>query len=184
MRCVAEVGYSRATIREIARLADVTSASLYHYFPTKTDLIMATFTEMADVVIPRMSTAADDADGVLDKLSAIFDECERINRDYPYIAAFDRAIRAESARHLTLDQDSESTFSALRKVIRAVVDEGRRNRAFGRRVNVDNATDAILVLIRGLNEFTTTAPPDTYHATVQALKALVRGTLFQYQKLP
>ena len=184
MRCVAEVGYSRATIREIARLAHVTSASLYHYFPTKTDLIMATFTEMADVVNPRLSNAADDADGVLDKLSAIFDECERINRDYPYIAAFDRAIRAESARHLPLDKDGESTFAALREVVRAVVDEGRRKRAFGRRVNVDNATDAILVLIRGLNEFTTTAPPDTYHATVQALKALVRGTLFQYQKLP
>lgn len=183
MRCVAEVGYSQATIREIARLADVTSASLYHYFPTKTDLIMATFTEMADVVIPRLSNAADDADGVLDKLSVIFDECERINRDYPFIAAFDRAIRAESARHLPLDQDSESTFSSLREMIRAVIDEGRRKRAFGRRVNVDNATDAILVLIRGLNEFTTTASPDTYHATVQALKAMVRGTLFQYQKL-
>ncbi|WP_156736743.1 MULTISPECIES: TetR/AcrR family transcriptional regulator, partial [unclassified Mycobacterium] len=31
MRCVATVGYSRATIREIARTADVTSASLYNY---------------------------------------------------------------------------------------------------------------------------------------------------------
>lgn len=183
MRCVAEVGYSQATIREIARLAGVTSASLYHYFPTKADLIMATFTEMADVVMPRLSSAADDADGVLDKLCAIFDECERINRDYPYVAAFDRAIRAESARHLLLDGDSESMFASLRELIRGVVVDGRRKRAFGRRVNVDNATDAILVLIRGLNEFTTTAPPDSYHATVQALKAMVRGTLFDYQKL-
>lgn len=28
MKCVAEVGYARATIREIARMADMTSASL------------------------------------------------------------------------------------------------------------------------------------------------------------
>ncbi|WP_131812121.1 TetR/AcrR family transcriptional regulator, partial [Mycobacterium mantenii] len=33
MRCVAEKGYSRATIREIARTAGVTSASLYNYLP-------------------------------------------------------------------------------------------------------------------------------------------------------
>ncbi|WP_156766738.1 TetR/AcrR family transcriptional regulator, partial [Mycobacterium sp. E2327] len=29
MRCVGEVGYSQATIREIAKAADMTSASLY-----------------------------------------------------------------------------------------------------------------------------------------------------------
>ncbi|MDT5117147.1 MAG: hypothetical protein QOE30_2886, partial [Mycobacterium sp.] len=32
MKCVAEVGYAKATIREIARMANVTSASLYNYF--------------------------------------------------------------------------------------------------------------------------------------------------------
>ena len=37
MRCVAEVGYSQASIREIARAADMTSGSLYHYFPNKAD---------------------------------------------------------------------------------------------------------------------------------------------------
>ncbi|WP_156766538.1 TetR/AcrR family transcriptional regulator, partial [Mycobacterium sp. E2327] len=38
MRCVGEVGYSQATIREIAKAADMTSASLYHYFPNKSEL--------------------------------------------------------------------------------------------------------------------------------------------------
>ena len=33
MRCVAEVGYTQTTIREIARAADMTSGTLYHYFP-------------------------------------------------------------------------------------------------------------------------------------------------------
>ncbi|WP_156745422.1 TetR/AcrR family transcriptional regulator, partial [Mycobacterium sp. 1165178.9] len=35
MRCVAAAGYARATIREIARTANVTSASLYNYFPNR-----------------------------------------------------------------------------------------------------------------------------------------------------
>ena len=41
MRCVAEAGYSHATIREIARTADMTSGSLYHYFPNKSELLTA-----------------------------------------------------------------------------------------------------------------------------------------------
>ncbi|WP_253875475.1 TetR/AcrR family transcriptional regulator, partial [Mycobacterium asiaticum] len=42
MRCVAEMGYSQASIREIARTAGMTSASLYNYFPNKAELIKAT----------------------------------------------------------------------------------------------------------------------------------------------
>uniref|UniRef100_UPI0021F29279 TetR/AcrR family transcriptional regulator n=1 Tax=Mycolicibacterium gadium TaxID=1794 RepID=UPI0021F29279 len=47
MRCVAAVGYSRTTIREIAREANMTSGSLYHYFPNKAELVKATFDEVA-----------------------------------------------------------------------------------------------------------------------------------------
>ncbi|HEU4363020.1 MAG TPA: helix-turn-helix domain-containing protein, partial [Mycobacterium sp.] len=54
MRCVAEVGYSRATIREIARTANVTSANLYNYFPSKSELIKATIAARADIALPRL----------------------------------------------------------------------------------------------------------------------------------
>ena len=52
MRCVAEKGYSQATIREIARAADMTSGSLYHYFPNKSELLKATVREIRDRTPP------------------------------------------------------------------------------------------------------------------------------------
>src|ERR1700753_3838993 len=54
MRCVAEDGYSQATIREIARAADMTSGSLYHYFPNKSELLNATGAEIEEIVLPRL----------------------------------------------------------------------------------------------------------------------------------
>lgn len=183
MRCVAEVGYSRATTRQIAKLAETTSGTLYHYFPNKAALVTTASAELADIVLPRISAAAADADGVLTKLMAIFDEFEAINRDYPYAAAFDRAIRAESAQHLFLGETSESTFTALHDVIVKVIREGKRQRVLGAEVDVKSASTAIYTLIRGLNEYTTTATEKDYHRTVVALKALIGGTLFDYDKL-
>ena len=61
MRCVAEVGYSKATIREIARMANVTSASLYNYFPNKSELIKASIAARAasyPVPAPTISAAS------------------------------------------------------------------------------------------------------------------------------
>ncbi len=52
MRCVAERGYSHTTIREIARAADMTSGSLYHYFPNKSELLTATVEEIEQTRAP------------------------------------------------------------------------------------------------------------------------------------
>lgn len=175
VKCVADVGYARATIREIARAADLTSGSLYHYFPNKAELITATVADMSAIVLPRLTEAAERGGALADQVVAILDECEAIHRDYPHLAAFDRAIRAENAQQLNLGD----TRAALHTTIVGLVEEGRRNGALADGIDVHSAANAIFTLIRGLNEYTPASPPDEYHRTVQALKALVSGLLFR-----
>src|SRR5262249_46484315 len=74
MRCVAEVGYSRATIREIARAAGMTGGSLYHYFPNKSELLKATGEHIEEIMLPRLRAAAAQSDDVIDRLDAVLDE--------------------------------------------------------------------------------------------------------------
>src|ERR1700731_2244649 len=97
MRCVATAGYSRATIREIARTAEVTSASLYNYFPNKSELIKAAVAARTEVALPRLRQAAGRPGGVIDRIEAVLDESGRLMREYPDLAAFEWAIRAEGA---------------------------------------------------------------------------------------
>ncbi len=182
MRCVAEVGYSRATIRQIASAAQITSASLYHYFPHKSELIKATFLELSEVTVPRLAEAADRVDGVLNKLMAVFDESEQIMRDYPFAAAFDRAIRVESAEHLHLAENSDTVFTALRDVVAGIIEQAGREGALGKDADAESASNAIYALLRGLYEHAATEPEE-YHATMHALKLLIQGRLFDYAKL-
>jgi AcrR family transcriptional regulator len=183
MRCVAEVGYSRATIRRIAKDAQMTSGSLYHYFPNKTELIEATFNEVADIVNERFRAAARSEATVLDRLTAILDEGERITRDYPYAAAFERAIRAEGAPDLLLAENAEKLFGQLRGLFAEIIEQAKREGALAPGVNAQAATDAVFALIRGLEEHSTAASPRRYRATVHALKLLLGGALFDYSKL-
>jgi len=182
MRCVAEVGYSRATIREIARMANMTSGSLYHYFPNKAELMKVTFLEISEVAVPSLVAAAAKADGVLDKLMAVLDQGEQLMREYPHATAFDRAIRAESAQHLHLAEDSETIFNALRDLIVDIMEQARQEGVLGPQATVDLAAEAIYVLLQGLNEHAI-ATPETYHITVRALKLLLSGQLFDYTRL-
>lgn len=124
MRCVAEVGYERATIREIARKAEMTSGSLYHYFPNKTELIKATVDEWAELTIPRIAASAQRGEDFRDRLVAVFDECDQLMQEYPLIAMFDRAIRVGTARQLA--ESRETLFSSLREVTLDILRQAKR----------------------------------------------------------
>ncbi|MCV7150206.1 TetR/AcrR family transcriptional regulator [Mycolicibacterium pyrenivorans] len=177
MRCVAEVGYERATIREIARKADMTSGSLYHYFPNKTELIKATLDEWAEMTIPRVAASAQRSDDFRERLVAVFDECDQLMREYPMIAAFDRAIRVGSAAHLA--ESRETLFSSLRLVTIDIIKQARREGALSRSTDIDSVANSIYLVLQGMTDYAATADPDEYHSTVKALKRLVSGTLFK-----
>jgi len=182
MRCVAEVGYSKATIREIARMANVTSASLYNYFPNKSELIKATIAARADAAMPRLRQAAGGAGGIVDRLEAVLDECGNLMREYPDLAAFEWAIRAENVIALdgrdTGPESANSGFETFREIIEGLVQDAHRRGDLGAHPDPPGAIEAIYALIYGLTELAATLPPQEYHAALGSAKVLVRGTLF------
>jgi len=176
MRCVAEVGYSQATIREIARAAEMTSGSLYHYFPNKSELLRVTVREIDEIAFPRLRAAAARGDDVVDRLGAVLDESDRLMREYPHLAAFDRAIRAESTARS--GRPKYAGLKALRDIINEIIEDARSQGALPPDTNPGAAVDAIYALTRGLTERAASLPPNAYAATLGSAKELIGGTLF------
>ena len=181
MRCVAEVGYSQATIREIAKAADMTSGSLYHYFPNKSELLTATVREIDEIAFPRLRAAAAQADDVVDRLEAVLDELHRLLREYPYLAAFDRAMRTESTAHPRSGRARHPGLKALRDTINDIIDDAVARGALPPATNPGAAVNAIYALTRGLTERAAHLTPKAYAATLGSAKELIRGTLFAPQ---
>ena len=161
------MGYSRATIREIARTAKVTSASLYNYFPNKSDLIKAAIAARTDVALPRLRRAAAGPGDVIDRIEAVLDESGQLMREYPDLAAFEWAIRAESALALGSEVAGSRGFQAFREIIESIIEDAYP----------PGAVEAIYSLIYGLTESAATLPAEEYHAALSAAKELIRGTL-------
>jgi AcrR family transcriptional regulator len=178
MRCVAKVGYSQATIREIARTANVTSASLYNYFPNKSELIKAAIAARTEVALPRLRRAAGRPGGVIDRIEAVLDESGQLMREYPDLAAFEWAIRAESAITLDSEMAGSTRFQAFREIIESVIEDADHHGDLAKRADERGAVEAIYSLIYGLTELAATLPAEDYHAALGAAKQLIRGTLF------
>lgn len=176
MRCVAEAGHARATIREIARAAGMTSASLYHYFANKSELLEATVSEMDAIALPRLRAAAAQPDNVVDRLAAVLDESSRLMRDYPDLAAFERAMRVLG--HEPGDRLRQPGPKALLDIITEVIEDARAQGELPAGTEPRAAVNAIHALARGLTERAASLAPDAYAATLDSAKGLLRGTLF------
>jgi AcrR family transcriptional regulator len=176
MQCVAERGYARATIREIARTAGITSGSLYHYFPNKAEIVRATYLDVSKAAMPQLAAAAEQAEGVVDKLVAVIDEGSRIMQDYPYAVPFDRAIRAPGVDDAALPKISQSIFAATGRIVESVVEQAHRDGELNPTVTPAGATNAVFAVLRGLYDSALSSPSE-FRDTVQAIRLLMQGSL-------
>lgn len=178
MRCVAEAGYTRATIREIARAAGMTSGSLYHYFANKSELLEATVSEMDQIALPRLRAVAARSDNVVDRLAAVLDESSRLMRDYPGLAAFERAMRVAGQQHRRGNRWKMPGLKALRDIITEIIGDAHGQGALPTDTDPVAAANAIHALARGLTERAASVGTEAYAATLDSAKGLLRGTIF------
>jgi AcrR family transcriptional regulator len=174
MRCVAVLGYSRTTIRQIARTAGVTSANIYNYFPNKAELVAAAIATRAEIALPRLRRAAQRPGSAVDRIEAVLDESGHLMREHPDLATFEWAIRAQSAVRVYPGEAGYVGLEALRDIITGIVDD-----AGGQHGSVRKAAGEVTyALVFGLTELAATGSPEAYHAALAAAKRLIRGTLF------
>lgn len=70
-RLLAERGYAATSLDEIAEVFDLSKASIYHYFPSKEDLIIACLDRIGDETHQQLTAAADGALSHRDRLHAV-----------------------------------------------------------------------------------------------------------------
>lgn len=174
MRCVAELGYSRTTIRQIARTAGVTSGNLYNYFPNKAELVAAAITARAEIALPRLRGAAQQPGSAVDRIEAVLDESGKLMSEHPDLATFEWAIRAQNAVMVYPGEAGNVGLQALRDIITGIVGDARRR---GEPIP-KAAGEVTYALVYGLTELAATGSPEAYHAALAAAKRLIRGSLF------
>jgi AcrR family transcriptional regulator len=182
VRCVGTMGYARATLREIAREAGMTSGPLYHYFPNKSELVRAAAEAVTQMASTRFVEATHRPGTAVDRLVALLEESDQLIREYPQVAAFDYAIRLESPRWLNLQEATATVYRTVLDLIVEIVTDAKSDGTLNADTDTEGASRAIFALIRGLTEMAATTPEADHHVTLSVARSLIRGTLFNTKK--
>jgi AcrR family transcriptional regulator len=170
------LGYDETTMSDIAEHAQVSRATLFNYFPTKGDLLMAIAQGLLGQEIePRIRAALGAQLGTLDTLRALFTEVEGIIVKYP---ALTRAMVSEFSRGTGVFggvQNGQTTGFA--GAIYAVIGMGQRRGEV--RTDMDAGYLASTVNVLHTAAFIhAEQDPVRYRAACEALLTFLQGGLF------
>lgn len=119
----AVLGYENTTNRNIAAEAGITTAALYHYFPSKADLYVAVLLRTEREVEARFRTACTASNSLVDRLGEVLDESHRMNSEDPSLAQFLASFRIDERRHDDIGCALPAGGRSLDAFFRELVDE-------------------------------------------------------------
>ena len=92
-------GYEVATNRLISARVGITTAALYHYFPSKSDLYVAVLADAEEVVVTRYRAVVEGVELLSEQLRVVLDESHEMNSKDPSLAQILAAFRIDERRH-------------------------------------------------------------------------------------
>ena len=174
--CFGANGFDRTTNAQIAETAGVTSAAIYHYFPSKIDLYAAVFEEVQDYIYAEMDTALAPLSTLVDRFCAALDVSVRINREDPTIAGFVVDVAYEVQRHPELNDVVQPQRGRAVDLVRRLCADAYANGEVRDGIPRAALEDLLSVLLSGLLRFSTLVNNSPRHAgAVEVLKTMLRS---------
>lgn len=120
VECAQEVfaaeGFEGTTNKDIALRAGISSAALYHYFPSKSDLYVAVCSSITDVFVEVFARAEAASPTLERRLTALFAEVGAMGASSPSIVGFITGISAVVKRHPEVSLGTEAFGTQFRKM--------------------------------------------------------------------
>jgi len=120
VQCAQEVfaneGFEGTTNKDIALRAGISSAALYHYFPSKSDMYVAVCSSITDVFVGVFSRAESASTHLERRLTALFNEVGVLGASSPSIVGFITGISAVVKRHPEVVLGTEAFGAEFRKM--------------------------------------------------------------------
>ena len=171
-------GYDNTTNREIAQAAGITTAAIYHYFPSKVELFVAVFIDVQQKVYDRFEAVMAEHDTFLARFDAIFDAMFDLSKDDPTLASFVVGVVTEAEHHPDLRDALQSVALRQRNFLRTLCAQAQERHELPESLPLQTAIDAMNGVIGGFARLAVVVRDrQRLRAVAKVYKAMARSAL-------
>lgn len=171
-------GYDNTTNREIAQAAGITTAAIYHYFPSKVELFVAVFVDVQHKVYDKFESVMADHETFLARFDAIFDAMFDLSKDDPTLASFVVGVVTEAEHHPDLRDALQSVASRQRNFLHTLCAQAQERHELPESLLLQTAIDAMNGVIGGFARLAVVVRDrQRLRAVAKVYKAMARSAL-------
>ena len=166
-------GFEGTTNRCLAHGCGISSAALYHYFPSKADIYVAACETILDVfagVFARVCAADATLAG---RLTLIMEENLELGRTAPSVIGFVAGMPATAQRHPEVLRGVEHLGAGFRRLVREMISGATRRDEVLRGADEAGFAEVVGVVLSGLGRLSARGQHERHAAASRAFLALI-----------
>jgi len=179
-RSFAIEGFDATTNKSLAKAAGITTAAIYHYFPSKVELYVAVFSDVQQLVCDTIQKSVDQELEITKNISSMIDALAELTVREPAVVSFVLSVSAEAHRHPELMQAILPTGGRIGRILLQFATEAVERGEVNDEISAQSLEDMLMVVLAGLARFNMVyRDAKRTAALINAMKILMAGAAFK-----
>jgi len=179
-RSFAIEGFDATTNKSLAKAAGITTAAIYHYFPSKVELYVAVFSDVQQMVCDTIQKSVDQELEITKNISSMIDALAELTVREPAVVSFVLSVSAEAHRHPELMQAILPTGGRIGRILLQIATKAVERGEVNDEISAQSLEDMLMVVLAGLARFNMVyRDAKRTAALINAMKILVAGAAFK-----
>jgi len=167
-------GFEGTTNKEIAELAGVSSAALYHYFPSKADLYVAVCESITKEFVDVFARVTSRAESLESRLVHLLHEIEVLGNDEPSTIGFITGISAVVRKHPEVSEGADAFGGEFRRLVILMISTATESEKILRGASVQGFADLTSAVLAGLGRLSVSGGQQRHLGAADAFKRLIK----------
>ena len=181
-RSFASEGFDATTNKRLAQSVGITTAAIYHYFPSKVELYVAVFTEVQDLVCKTIENSIRiDAD-VSQNITTMVDALACLTEREPALVAFVISVSSEAHRHPEVLEAVRPVRGRVGCSLLKMCDQAISRGEVHKEISAQALEDVLSIVLSGLARFNMVyKDPHRTSELIGAMKLFLTGAAFRVE---
>ena len=152
-RSFATEGYAATTNKKLARSVDITTAAIYHYFPSKTEMYVAVFADVQELVCKTIEASISPDAEISENISNMVDSLALLTVREPAVVAFVMSVSSEAHRHPEVLKAVLPVSGRIGRILLQMCEQAIERGETNPKISAQSLEDMLTVILSGLGRF-------------------------------
>lgn len=171
----ANEGFEGTTNKDIAAAAGISSAALYHYFPSKSDLYVAVCEFITGVFVEVFQRTKECDSRLESRLTTLLTENAKLGRTTPFIVGFITGISAVVKKHPEVSRGADTFSAGFRRMTLDLIETATEREAVLRGGSVHGLADLTVSVLAGLGRMSARGEEERRAGAMDMYLRLIRA---------